>query len=309
MTDLILLTGFLGSGKTTLMRRLLTDFGDQKIGVIVNEFGRVNIDAKLMKEEGIEMAELSNGSIFCACLKDSFANSLISMSSRGLDKLFIEASGLADPASMERLLQGIADKTGEGYNYLGSICIADSENYSEFSEILPAVKAQTEYAGAVIINKTDLADEDRIREIRDIIRTMNETAGIYPTSYCDVDVKKIVEELPDRSPGLAPKDSSNTWENRANTFLIVGSAPIREDDLKAFLDVISESSYRIKGFAVTDHGNKEISTVGRRVLISDWDEEIGRNEIVVISSIGFGLMSILTREIRARFGSSLMLEL
>ena len=85
MTDLILLTGFLGSGKTTLMRRLLMSYSDQKIGVIVNEFGRVNIDAKLVREEGVEMAELSNGSIFCACLKDNFVNSLIQMSSRGLD--------------------------------------------------------------------------------------------------------------------------------------------------------------------------------------------------------------------------------
>ena len=309
MTDLILLTGFLGSGKTTLMRRLLMSYSDQKIGVIVNEFGRVNIDAKLVREEGVEMAELSNGSIFCACLKDNFVNSLIQMSSRGLDKLFIEASGLADPASMERLLSGIADKTEDEYRYLGSICIADAENYTEFSEILPAVKAQTEYAGAVIINKTDLITDERVMEIRDIIRTMNDTAGIYPTTYCDVDVRKIVEELPSRSPGIAPKDSSNTWANRANTFLLAGSAPLKEEDLRAFLEEVSGSSYRIKGFVRTDKGTKEISTVGKRVIISDWDEEIERNEIVVISSIGFGLMSILTREIREKFGNDLILEL
>ena len=66
MIKLVLLTGFLGSGKTTLMQRTLEAFSDKKIGVIVNEFGSVNIDAVLLKRDGIQMAELSNGSIFCA---------------------------------------------------------------------------------------------------------------------------------------------------------------------------------------------------------------------------------------------------
>ena len=70
MIQIVLLSGFLGAGKTTLMQRLLDTYKDNKIGVIINEFGEINIDAKLVERDGIDIAELSNGSIFCACIKD-----------------------------------------------------------------------------------------------------------------------------------------------------------------------------------------------------------------------------------------------
>ena len=98
MIKLILLTGFLGTGKTTLLKQLLSEFKDEKIGVIVNEFGQINIDGTLVEKEGVKMTELTNGSIFCACIKDNFVNSLIALSKEDISYFFIEASGLADPA-------------------------------------------------------------------------------------------------------------------------------------------------------------------------------------------------------------------
>ena len=100
MIQIVLLSGFLGAGKTTLMQRLLDTYKDHKIGVIINEFGEINIDAKLVSREGIDIAELSNGSIFCACIKDKFVDGLIAMSKTDIEYLFIEASGLADPSNM-----------------------------------------------------------------------------------------------------------------------------------------------------------------------------------------------------------------
>ena len=83
---IIMITGFLGSGKTTLMQNILCEYGkSMKAGVIVNDFGKENIDAKLLGEEGIALSELSNGSIFCACIKDKFVDSLIEMSHRDLE--------------------------------------------------------------------------------------------------------------------------------------------------------------------------------------------------------------------------------
>lgn len=79
-----------------MMQEILTVYSDKKTGVIVNEFGEINIDARLIQKDGVQMAELSNGSIFCACIKDKFVDSLIELSYKDLDYLFIEASGLAD---------------------------------------------------------------------------------------------------------------------------------------------------------------------------------------------------------------------
>ena len=309
MTDLILLTGFLGSGKTTLMQRLLDSYSEQKIGVIINEFGSINIDARLVEKDGVKMAELSNGSIFCACIKDKFVDSLIDMAWKNLEYLFIEASGLADPSNMETILSGIAHKTNDGYNFRGSLCIADAQNYADLAEMLPAIRSQTEYAAAVILNKTDLVTAEEAEEVKALISEYNPGARIYPTSYCDVDIRQIVDEMTSGEIRTEARESSNTWQNRANTFNVCGSEPVPYDKLEAFIKEIIDGTYRIKGFVLTDRGVKEISTVGMNISINDWSDPISRSEIVVISSIGFAMMSRITGALRKHLEGLLQLEL
>lgn len=309
MTDLILLTGFLGSGKTTMMQRLLDSYADHKIGVIINEFGRINIDAKLVEKDGVRMAEMSNGSIFCACIKDKFVQSLIDMAWRGLEYLFIEASGLADPASMEGILAGISHQTDDRYRYRGSLCIVDAENYLGLTALLPAIVSQTEYADAIILNKRDLVTSEKLEKVEATVRKYNEQARIYPTAYCDVDIRAIVEEMGVRNTHIEARESSNTWQNRANTFTLCGTEVIPYDRLIDFLKGVIDSAYRIKGFAVTEKGVKEISTVGKNMYINDWDKPVKRTEIVVISSIGFAMMSLITKMLKEHLDTLLTLEL
>lgn len=295
MIKLVLLTGFLGAGKTTLMKEILNSYSDVKTGVIVNEFGEINIDAKLIGREGIQMAELSNGSIFCACIKDKFVDSLIEMSLRDLDYLFIEASGLADPANMTQILEGIKQKTLNTYDYRGSVCIVDGESFVELYELLPAITAQLEFCGGVIINKGDLIDENRLKEIMDIIERVNPDASTFVTSYCRVDVKELVENL--KKGNREARESSNKVETRPTTFILKGLQQVPYGKLKIFLEDIAEHTYRIKGFAYTDKGNIEISAVGKNIHLNEWSGAPEKTEIVVISSVGFKMMSILTKSI------------
>lgn len=295
MTQLVLLTGFLGAGKTTMMQRLLTSYSGKKVGVIINEFGEVNVDARLIKKDGIEMAELSNGSIFCACIKDKFVDGLIEMSCRNLDYLFIEASGLADPANMTNILDGISHKLLNPYEYKGSICIVDGESFAGLYELLPAITAQIEFCSAVVINKSDLIDEQQLKEIMDITEELNPMAVSYVTTYCQVNVAEIVEEMQQNHADA--RDSSNRPESRPPVFILKGLDTIPYDKLTAFLEALAPHAYRIKGFADTDCGMKEISIVGTNMHISDWDNPDEATEIVVISAEGFKMMSIITGNI------------
>lgn len=295
MIKLVLLTGFLGAGKTTLMKEILNSYGNLKTGVIVNEFGEINIDAKLINRDGIQMAELSNGSIFCACIKDKFVDSLIEMSLRELDYLFIEASGMADPANMNQILEGIKNKVLNQYDYRGSVCVIDGESFVELYELLPAINAQLEFCGGAIINKGDLIDEDRLKDILDIVNEVNPNAATFVTSYCKVDVKELVESLTKNNKEA--RESSNKVESRPTTFILKGLQQVPYDKLETFLNEIAEHTYRIKGFADTDKGNIEISAVGKNIHLNEWSDTVENTEIVVISSVGFKMMSILTKSI------------
>lgn len=295
MIKLVLLTGFLGAGKTTLMKEILNSYGDVKTGVIVNEFGEINIDAKLISKDGVQMAELSNGSIFCACIKDKFVDSLIEMSLKDLDYVFIEASGMADPANMVQILDGIKKKLLNQYDYRGSVCVIDGESFLDLYELLPAIHSQLEFCGGAIINKGDLIDEDTLKDILEIVHDVNPNAATFVTSYCKVNVQELVESISVND--VEARDTSNKVESRPTTFILKGLQQVPMDKLEAFLNEIAEQTYRIKGFADTDKGNIEISAVGKNIHLNNWDDEVENTEIVVISSVGFKMMSILAKSI------------
>jgi len=305
MIRIYLLTGFLGAGKTTLLQSLLESFKDHKIGVVVNEFGEVNVDARLVKRDGIEMAELSNGSVFCACIKDKFVESLIEMSAMGLEYLFIEASGLADPSNMGQILDGIRHKTADRYEPAGTICVIDALNFIDLVDLLPALARQVEYASAVIVNKADLASGLQIAEVSDRIRGMNPGAPVYITSYCRTDVLEIIENLSNQAKESA--ETTNTYGSRPSAFVLKAAGQIPYAGLESFLRHIAPGSYRIKGFAETEIGNVEISSVMSDIHLNKWPSEIAGTEIVVISSIGIRMLSSIVAASNAHLEGRLSL--
>jgi len=289
MIQLYLLTGFLGAGKTTLLQSLLNSFLDRKIGVIVNEFGKVNVDARLIEKTDIDMMELSNGSIFCACIKDKFVDSLIDISARDIEFLFIEASGLADPANISQILDGIKPFTTSEYLLSGSICVIDGKNFLEMVEMLPALENQVAYSNAVILNKADLIDLDKIQRIKTVVEEINPGVPVFVTSYCNVDIQEIADNIPVllKEAGI----STNTYESRPNSFILQADGKLNVPALRNFLQEIASDCFRIKGFAVTEDGPLEISAVRNDIELKPWREPAVKTEIVVISSVGIKMLS------------------
>lgn len=292
MIQIVLLSGFLGAGKTTLMQRLLDTYQNHKIGVIINEFGEINIDAKLVERDGISMAELSNGSIFCACIKDKFVDGLIEMSKTDIEYLFIEASGLADPSNMDDIVDGIKKDTDDNYLMKGNICVVDGCNFMELVEVLPALERQVRHSNAVIVNKMDLIDDEMFKEISEKIGEINEAVKIYASTHCNVDIKDIVDHF---TPSLVRgEETTNTYESRPQTFIVRANEPVEKNKLIEFIRSISDSSYRIKGFCQTvEEGTVEVSGVVNNLIITPWKEE-EKTEIVVISSVGIRMLSLIT---------------
>ena len=182
---LYLLTGFLGAGKTTFLQRMIADLAGAKIGILMNEFGSMSVDGILLKQGGIDVIEINNGSVFCSCLKGAFIDALIAYSELPIDYLFVEASGMADPSGIEHILGSVVGKLrGQEFAYQGSICIVDALNFLDQAEVLLALERQVAASSLILMNKTDLADENTLQKVEEKIRSINTWAKLYRVSHC-----------------------------------------------------------------------------------------------------------------------------
>ncbi len=300
MTQLLLITGFLGAGKTTLLKRILSEYSPFKLGIIVNEYGAVSVDDALIAEHGTDIITLKNGSIFCACIKDNFINALIKMSSAGLDYVFIETSGLADPSNMETILEISGKGGGQRFEYLGSVCVADAVCFTRHVMVLPALAAQIAYSGAVIINKIDLISPDKIEAVEAAVFEINPSAVLLRAVQCDVPIFMLIESC---RVERAPSESSNTKASRLRAAVLRSPEAIEKDDVFAFVREIADSSYRVKGFCRTKSGGLYISAVGETIEATPWIMP-EKTELVIISSAGISVTSKIIKEAKKYFTSS-----
>lgn len=294
MTKVILLTGFLGSGKTTLLKGLLKSYSEEKIGVVMNEFGEIGIDGKIIGKGTFDIIELNNGSIFCACLKENFIKAIIEMTGRELKYLFIEASGLADPSSMGTISKTVQKAGGHAYDYRGSICIIDAMCFMDLVDLLPAIERQVLYSDVLVVNKIDLQKQDNLEELKKRVSGINPEADIILTSYCTIDYREIIDRL--SAENHEADDSTNTPENRPKSICVSSETSVPKEAFITFLKEASKYAYRIKGFFQLDDIWYEISTVNNNVNISMSEEKNLKSELVIISSVG---ISIVTKVLKA----------
>ncbi len=284
-TKLYLLSGFLGAGKTSFLKKMLDRQKDKKIGIIMNEFGRISIDGPILDTQDIQMTELTRGSIFCSCLKLSFIDALIQMADKDLDYVFVESSGLADPSNIGEFLSLVSTKVAHPYAYSGAICIVDGVHFLNQYNELETIVRQIKCADLVIISKIDLIDRNTVTGIKNAIIGINPQCRVLESDHYDIDFSFIGYAL-NNGAVPAPIDSLNTEENKPKTLVLTYDAPVEEAALNAFLEALAPSAYRIKGFVELDTGLKQVDVVGERIDMVPADFKFEQSTLVVISKIG-----------------------
>lgn len=196
-----LITGFLGSGKTTFLNRIVKAFPrDRKLMILMNEFGEIGIDGRLVEDQDMAMLEISKGSIFCVCVKTDFIKGLSKIA--GVirpDVLFIEATGVANPADLKRDLKLAIFK--DCFWFAEQFCLIDAENFVSAYETFTSVEKQIETSTVFVINKTDLAPADEVYRIREIIQRHHSTPRFFETTFADIPLERF---LPDKIQAAAP---------------------------------------------------------------------------------------------------------
>jgi len=256
-----LVVGFLGAGKTTVLRRLVHHANGRGILFIVNEFSAVDIDAGLVEREGGTALAVTGGSIFCRCLVTEFISTL-SRVSEGIPMpsgeilhpqgVVIEASGMADPRSMRRLLQ--ESGLDKRFHLAGVTTVVDPGILMKLLLVLPNIRGQIESADLILLNKTDLHSPETIAQVREKIALINPSARLVRCTYgniapdlllADGQAARIAEM--DTAFGLC-KDPN--FEREVVTF----ESPVNTDRLITLFAESGDSLYRAKGFIQTTDG-------------------------------------------------------
>lgn len=282
---LYLLTGFLGAGKTTFLINILEHLKSDKVGVIMNEFGKIGIDGTIIKKEGMELIEINRGSIFCSCLKLSFASAMIEMADREMDYLFVESSGLADPSNIGEILDGVVSVKGDIYDYCGAICVVDAPDFLEQIKDLETVGKQLKHCHMVILNKADLVTKDTINTILEKIHDINNKVEVEITNFGKSNFNFFKKNLM-KHQWMENEDTINTPENKPKTLILTYEGRIKKQQLVEFINMISGDAFRIKGFFMLENGWNQVDVVNKRMDFKLSDTEKTTSQLVIISKIG-----------------------
>jgi G3E family GTPase len=186
------LTGYLGAGKTTLLNRILSEHHGKRYAVIVNEFGEIGIDNDLVVATDEEVFEMNNGCICCTVRGDlvRIIGGLMKRKDR-FDAVLVETTGLADPAPVAQTFfmdQDVAEKS----KLDAIVTVADAKFLEQRLADADEAKEQIIFADIVLLNKTDLVNEDQLLSLERRIRALNPWARILRTERCRVPLDEIL---------------------------------------------------------------------------------------------------------------------
>ena len=184
-----------GAGKTTLIKKLLKEaFEGEQVVLIENEFGEIGIDGGFLKEAGIEIREMNSGCICCSLVGDFGASLKEVVEKYHPDRILIEPSGVGKLSDVIKAVQGVEEDVDIQLNSYTTVvdakkCKMYMRNFGEFFD------NQVQYAGAIIMSRTDIVDEKKAMESMELLRSINEKAAIITTPIEKLDGKKILEVM------------------------------------------------------------------------------------------------------------------
>ncbi|MCR5122308.1 MAG: GTP-binding protein [Ruminococcus sp.] len=279
---IILITGYLGSGKTTLMQKLLEQ-EQRRIALIVNDMGSINIDAAILGKEGkcrnvieVEMVEMQNGCI-CCTLRDEFIAQIERISNEpDIEAIFVEASGISEPSAIAGSFLAYQEDNPDTNVYLSSIVsVVDTDRiYREFlgeltdeeereeDDIVNLVIDQIEFCNMIILNKTDLLTPEQLDEVKKVLRDYQTKAPMIPAVHGGIDASLIMhgkefnyDEVLDSSAIQRALEANDPEESAAcvdeygiSSFAFEERRPFNRERFEKFAGNYPKELIRTKGY-------------------------------------------------------------
>lgn len=290
-TKVFVITGFLGSGKTTLVKQILNTTQDlSKTVVLVNEFGKVGVDGDLIKQTAAaDIVELTSGCICCSLKTDMIQTLRMLRYDYSPERILVEATGVADPASIVEVLQErlLADE----FTLEKVITVLDSDFWEARESFGTVFNSQIINADVILLNKIDLVESAQVPQILNEIKEIAPKAQVLPSLECRIDPdffwsdgngdtlnqpgQSLFQTYNPVNDPFSPMntDSSGSAENQGfTTFLFETEKALDETGFNAFLESLPLEMFRIKGPVKFSDQTKMLNFVGGKTSWQTWPE-------------------------------------
>jgi G3E family GTPase len=240
-TPITLINGPLGSGKTTLLRHILA-VRPAKIAIVMNEFGEIAIDTKVIEGKNVRIAELGGGCVCCSLLGEFEAAVTEIIRKVAPEIIIVETTGLAEP---EALVFNIQEALPE-CRLDGVISVIDAGMLVRFPELGHTTRLQIEGADILLLNKIDLVDAKQIEPLETKLRKINPSAAIIRTERCRIDPELLFGVPQSRGKKIAPPQHEHQPE--FESFAFTSDNLFSRDCFEHFADTLPANVIRAKGF-------------------------------------------------------------
>jgi G3E family GTPase len=285
-TPITLVTGSLGSGKTTLLKRII-EASDQRLAVLMNEFGEIGIDSRVIKAENFYMIELTGGCVCCELTGEFEAAVRELLQTVSPERIVVEATGVAES---DALVYEVEDNLPQ-MRLDGVICLVDAYTSIRFPEFGYVGRTQLEAADLILLNKTDLVTDEEAASVEGEIRRFNDTAAILRTVRGKVAMDLLFGPnlaQPSGSPGrrvFSPAEHRHGEEFQSVVFAAEGL--FKMDCFKDAVDRLPDKVLRAKGFLCTPAGTYLFNYVAGKWELEEFPAERADRTLLVF--IGKGL--------------------
>jgi G3E family GTPase len=264
-TPMTIITGSLGSGKTTLLRHILDNF-PKKIAILMNEFGEIAIDSKIIKGKNVEMAELAGGCVCCSLIGEFEAAVVEIIEKVKPEYIVLETTGIAEP---DALIFDVQESLPM-IRLDGIVTIVDADLMLRFPQIGHTTRIQIEDADLIALNKCDLASENELESIEDNLKKINPKAPILRTTHSQLDPELLFGISRKHEP---VKPAPHKHQSEFESISIKANQIFQRTPFEGFLNSLENNICRAKGFVNFPEGTFLFNFVNGRWELEAFDHE------------------------------------
>ena len=241
-----IVTGFLGSGKTTLLNRILKENHGQKIAVVLNEIGDVNLDSELVVQSLGEELKIMNNGCVCCTVRGDLTKICLDLVNKKLDftHIVIETTGMADPSPVAQTF--FMEKALSDRFYLDAILtVVDAKYIEQNLKEIKETQDQIGFADVIVLNKIDAISSEEVKQVEQKIKSINSLARIIKTSYSEVPINEVfgieafnLEKRAELNPEIKQVYHDHSHDNSIESVYLEQNAPLDSERLEKFMQIL-----------------------------------------------------------------------